>query len=57
MIFPIIEEKMIDSAIKGMLEGYSIFLLDKGFVDRNNIYGKLGKEYENEIVYSYHEKI
>lgn len=56
MVIPIMEDKMIDSAIKSMLEGYAVFLLDKGFVDRSNIYGKLGKEHENEIVFSYDKK-
>lgn len=50
---PILNEKMIDIAIEGMLGGYGLFVLDDGFVDRKNIYGKLGTQHENEIVFKY----
>lgn len=53
VIFQFTDEKMIDRAINGMLNGYSIFILDKGNIDKTNIYGKLGTVNENKIVCRY----
>ena len=55
LIILIQDEKMIDSAVKGMLDGYHLFILDRDNLDRVNIYCKLATDAQDEIVYQYQE--
>ena len=52
-VIPILDEKIIDNALQGMLEGYNLFVLDKDNLDRLNIYGKLGTDVQEDVVYQY----
>ncbi len=48
---PILNEDMIDKLIDSMLKTFDVFIIEHNMVDRTKIWGKLGSEHEDSIVY------
>lgn len=50
---PLLYEDFTDKIVSSMLGTFNLFIRDNGNVNRQDIYGKIGTEYENTIVYRY----
>ena len=51
MIAPIKDSKVLVGAIHNMTELFNVFIIDDGLIDREKLYGRLGTDKENEVVF------
>lgn len=45
------DDEMLKKMVLTIIETYDVLILEEDMVDREHIYGKIGTEYENEIVF------
>lgn len=45
------DDEMLKKMVLSIIETYDVLILEEDMVDREHIYGKIGTEYENEIVF------
>ena len=48
---PMLNEDMIDKLIDNMVKIFDVFIIEHNMVDRKNVWGKLGTEHEDKIVF------
>lgn len=51
VVAPILNEDMITKLIDSMLKTFDVFIVEQNMVDRKNVWGKLGTENEDKIVF------
>lgn len=51
LMMPIQNDKDFDDLVRSTIEVFDVVIIEDNMVDRENIYGKLGTKYENEIVF------
>ena len=45
------DDEMLKKMVRSIIDTYDVLILEEDMVDREHIYGKIGTEYENEIVF------